>query len=109
MQGLWHLVTGVDKKPKSDDEKIENWELKAEKAAGAIRSTVSAELKVHIRECEDDAVKIWSTLKDAFIQQRTGPRFNAYQSLLSIQKEENESLDSLINRVDQQRSELSSL
>jgi hypothetical protein len=67
MQGLWRLVTGVEKKPKSDDEKIEKWELKAEKAAAAIRSTVSAELKVHIRDCEDDAVKIWSTLKDAFI------------------------------------------
>jgi len=41
-------VTGVEKKPKSDDEKIEKWELKAEKAAAAIRSTVSPDLKVHI-------------------------------------------------------------
>src|SRR5882762_8467586 len=102
MQGLWQLVTGVEKKPKSDEEKIEKRENKAEKAAGAICSAVSAALKVHIRDCEDDPVKIWSTLKDAFIQQRTAPRFNAYQSLLSIQKEENEPLDALINRVDQQ-------
>ena len=102
MQGLWRLVTAKELKPKSDDEKIEKWELKAEKAAGAIRSTVSSDLKVHIRDCEDDPVKIWSTLEGAFIQQRTAPRFNAYQSLLSIQKEENESLDSLINKVDQQ-------
>ena len=48
MQGLWRLVTGVEKKPKSDEEKIEKWEIKAEKAAGAICSTVSAALKVHI-------------------------------------------------------------
>jgi len=48
----------IEKKPKSDDEKIEKWELKAEKAAAAIRSTVSPDLKVHIRDCEDDPVKI---------------------------------------------------
>ena len=120
MQGLWRLVTGIETKPAGkpaidatattsaipavpvDEDKLEKWEIKAEKAAGAIRSTVSSELKVHIRDCEDDPVKIWNALKDAFIQQRAAPRFNAYHSLLSIQKDEKESLDGVINRVDQQ-------
>ena len=120
MQGLWRLVTGIETRPVGklavaatstsaavpaipvDEGKLEKWEIKAEKAAGAIRSTVSSELKVHIRDCEDDPVKIWQALKDAFIQQRTAPRFNAYHTLLSIQKDEKESIDAVINRVDQQ-------
>ena len=120
MQGLWRLVTGVELKPVGtaaipasatssavpavpvDADKLDKWEIKAEKAAGAIRSTISPDLKVHIRDCEDDPVKIWETLKAAFIQQRTAPRFNAYHTLLSIQKGQDESLDAVINRVDQQ-------
>ena len=101
IQGIWRLVDGREKKP-SDPDKLEKWEIKSDKAAGAIRSTISPELKVHIRDCEDDPALIWSSLKSVFIQQRTAPRFNAYHDLLSVQKQEDESIDSMINRVDQQ-------
>jgi len=110
MHGLWRLVEGREKKPvTSDVEKLEKWELKCDKAAGAIRSTISHELKVHIRDCEDDPCLIWSTIKSTFIQQRSGPRFNAYHDLLAIQKLQDESLDSMINRVDQQIRTIKSL
>ena len=53
-------------------------------------------------ECEDDPLLIWDTLKASFVQQRTTPRFNAYHTLLSTQLDASESLDSLINKVDEQ-------
>ena len=63
---------------------------------------VSPELRVLIRDCEDDPLLIWDTLKAAFVQQRTAPHFNAYHTLLSTQKDDSESLESLINKVDEQ-------
>ena len=39
-------------------------------------------------------------VRTSFVQQRTAPRFNAYHTLLSVEKSDSESLDSLINRVD---------
>src|SRR5438309_10833162 len=53
-------------------------------------------------DCEDDPMLIWDTLKTSFIQQRTATRFNAYHTLLSVEKSDSETLDSLINRVDEQ-------
>ena len=54
------------------------------------------------KNCEDDPLLIWDTLKAAFVQQRTAPRFHAYHTLLSTHKEDSESLKSLINKVDVQ-------
>ena len=62
---------------------------------------MSHDVKVLIRDCEDDPILIWETLKMSFIQQRTAPRFNAYHALLSLEKSDSEPLDSLINRVDE--------
>jgi len=63
---------------------------------------MSQDIKVLIRDCEDDPILIWETLKTSFVQQRTAPRFNAYHALLSVEKQEAESLEGLINRVDEQ-------
>jgi translation initiation factor 2B subunit (eIF-2B alpha/beta/delta family) len=63
---------------------------------------MSHDIKVLIRDCEDDALLIWETLKTSFIQQQTVPHFNVYHTLLSVEKSDSETLDSLINRVDKQ-------
>ena len=120
LNGLWRLVSGIEKKPAGkpevlssrgavissaipvDKDKLERWEIKAERAAGALKTAMSHEVKVLIRDCEDNPIAIWDTLKSSFIQQRTAPRFNAYHSLLSLQKDDSESLDALINKVDDQ-------
>jgi hypothetical protein len=60
---------------------------------------MSQDVKVLIRDCEDDPILIWKTLKTSFVQQRTAPHFNAYHALLSLEKQESESLEGLINRV----------
>jgi len=69
---------------------------------GALKTGMSHDVKVLIRDCEDNPILIWETLKTSFIQQRTAPRFNAYHSLLSVERSDSEPLDSLINRVDKQ-------
>ena len=120
LNGLWHLVSGQEKKPAPkpeiidssgntvspavalDEDKLEKWEIKAERAAGALKTGMSHDIKVLIRDCEDDPILIWETLKTSFIQQRTAPRFNAYHALLSVEKSDSEPLDTLINRVDEQ-------
>ena len=43
---------------------------------------------------------MWEALKKIHQQQKPGTRFNAYDDLFSIRKTEEESLQSLINRVD---------
>jgi len=114
------LVSGLEKKPAPkpeitdssgsvitpavpvDEDKLERWEIKAEKAAGALKTAISSDLRVLIRDCEDDPLLIWDTLRTSFIQQRTAPRFNAYHALLSVQKKDSEALEGLINRVDEQ-------
>ena len=85
-----------------DEEKLERWEIKAERACGALKTAISHELRAPIRDCEDDPLVIWDTLKATFVQQRTAPCFNAYHTLLSTQLDASESLDSLINKVDEQ-------
>jgi transposase InsO family protein len=120
LNGLWRLVSGLEKKPASqpevrdstgavtspavpaDEDKLERWEIKAGKAAGALKTAISSDLRVLIRDCEDDPLLIWDTLRTSFIQQRTAPRFNAYHALLDVQKRDSESLEALINRVDEQ-------
>ncbi len=120
LNGLWRLVSGQEKKPAAkpeirdssgnlispavalDEDKLERWEIKAERAAGALKTAMSHDVKVLIRDCEDDPILIWDTLKTSFIQQRTAPRFNAYHALLSVEKSDSESLEALINRVDEQ-------
>ena len=62
---------------------------------------MSPDVRVLIRDGEDDPIFIWDTLQKFFIQQRTAPRFNAYHALLSVQKSESELLEGLINRVDE--------
>ncbi|KAH9045844.1 hypothetical protein EDB84DRAFT_1246018, partial [Lactarius hengduanensis] len=55
LNGLWRLVAGSEKKPVGKpDEKLDRWEVKAEKAAGALKTAMSHELRVLIRDCEDD-------------------------------------------------------
>ena len=84
-----------------DEDKLERWEIKAEQAAGALKTCMSHDVKVLIQDCENDPILIWDTLRALFIQQQTAPCFNAYHALVSVEKSDSEGLDSLINRVDE--------
>ena len=104
LNGLWHLVSGQEKKPAAkpeitdssgsvitpavalDEDKLEQWEIKAEKAAGALKTAMSPNIRVLIRDCEDDHLLIWDNLKTSFIQQRAAPCFNVYHALLFVER-----------------------
>ena len=84
-------------KPSKDEDG--KWGEKAMKAAGEIYLSVGAEQKQHLKECLDDPVKMWTTLEKTHVSKKPGARFNAYDELFSIVKLEEESLQSLGDRV----------
>ena len=69
LNGLWRLVSSSEKKPTGkpevldskgailsaavppDEDKLDRWESKAERAAGALKTATSPELRVLIRDC----------------------------------------------------------
>ena len=101
---LWVLVSGKKKHPtgslKEVESKQEDWDAKAEEASGWIFLLVETSQTIHLKGLEDDPVAMWEALKKVHQQQKPGTRFNAYDDLFSIRKTEEESLQSLINRVD---------
>ena len=50
---------------------------------------------------KDDPRAMWTTLEGTYRQKRAGSCFNAYDDLFSIRKNDDESLQTLINRVDE--------
>ena len=106
-QGVWRIVSGDTKSPtvsstptEAQTTALEAWQLKSDKAAGYIYLAVEDNQKVHFANISDDPVKMWAALSKVHLQKRPGARFNAYDDLFSIRKQEEESLQSLMNRVD---------
>jgi len=87
---------------KRDRKEYMDWMNKSFKAAGILISSISPEVRVYIRDDKEDPVKIWATLEKTFIKPLSAPRFQAYQDLFSIKKDPSETLDGVINRVDEQ-------
>ena len=61
---------------------------------------VSQEQKVHLSGISDDPHAMWVKLESVHLQKRPGARFNAYEALFDIRKASDESLTSLMTRVD---------
>ena len=57
--------------------------------------------KTLVDGCKDNLCVMWTTLETTYRQKKAGSRFNAYDDLFSIRKSDDESLQSLINRVDE--------
>ncbi|KAJ3520347.1 hypothetical protein NMY22_g12799 [Coprinellus aureogranulatus] len=88
-----------------DDSKLielqDAWDAKRDKAAGWIWLMLEQDQKTLVDGCKDDPSAMWRMLQATYRQQKAGSRFNAYDDLLAIRKKEDESLQSLINRVDE--------
>ncbi|KAF4611054.1 hypothetical protein D9613_006809 [Agrocybe pediades] len=97
--GLWRLVSGKEPKP-SEAKEVEKWEIKSEKAAGEIYLLVESDQRVHFRGHEEDPIKMWSLLEAAHLSKKPGARFNAYDDLFSIRKQDDESLVDLGTRIE---------
>ena len=98
--GLWKLVSGRWPQPTDDEDDLLKWETKAEKAAGEIYLLVESDQRVHFRGHEDDPIKMWQLLEAAHLSKKPGARFNAYDDLFSIRKQDSESLVDMGVRIE---------
>ncbi len=107
-RAFWRIVSGDSKQPTLSSTPTETqvaafdaWQLKSDKAAGYIYLAVEDNQKVHFANISDDPVKMCD-YPCIYTPSRSvlGARFNAYDDLFSIRKLEDESLQSLMNRVD---------
>jgi hypothetical protein len=99
--GLWKLVSGKLPQPSSrDEDALMKWEAKVERAAGEIYLLVESDQRVHFRGKEDDPVEMWKLLEEAHLSKKPGARFNAYDDLFNIRKQEAESLIDLGVRIE---------
>ena len=97
--GLWRLVSGKEARP-SDAKELDKWEQKAEKAAGEIYLLIDNDQRVHISGNEENPIKMWEILEAAHLSKKPGARFNAYDDLFSIRKQDDENLIGLGVRIE---------
>src|SRR5215510_3977976 len=99
---VWSLVKGEETQPSpSEPKELKIWRLNRDIAAGEIYLSLEPSQLVHIKNLEEDPVQMWKKLESVHLQKRPVTRFNAYDALFSIRKEDNESLSSLMSRVDE--------
>ena len=115
---LWEYVDGTNPKPIPKDltnptavEKKEflDWNQKAAKACGEIWLAIEDSQKVHVKEVKSDPAEIWKRLEGVHLQKKPGTRFNAYDALFNIRKDENESLPTLMARADKAMQDIKAL
>ena len=106
--GLWRLVSEKEKKP-TEEGALAKWEAKAERAAGEIFLLVENDQRVHFRGSEEDPIKMWKELENAHLSKKPGARFNAYDDLFSIRKDEKESLMDLGVRIEKAMASIQNL
>ena len=104
--GLWRLVSGKESKPEKE---ASDWEVKAERAAGEIYLMVDSDQRVHFRGFEEDPIQMWKLLEAAHLSKKPGARFNAYDDLFSIRKQDNESLVNLGVRIEKSMQSIQNL
>jgi hypothetical protein len=98
-QKVWFIVSGKDTRP-SDAAQAVVWCDKAAAAAGAIYRVLEPGQRVHVAGVEIDPVKMWEKLAAVHVQKISGVRFNTLDALLAIRKSPDESLPSMVARVD---------
>jgi hypothetical protein len=97
---VWLIVSGDDVRPSSGTADLRDWLKDQQAAAGFIYLGLEKAQKTQVQQYLDDPKKMWEVLVSIHVHKRPATRFNAYNALLSIKKEENESLPSLTARVE---------
>ena len=107
-QKVWFIGSAEDTQPQ-DAAASTTWRNNAAAAAGAIYGALEPSQRVHVVGIEMDPVKMWAKLESVHRQKVSGARFNALDALLAVRKGPEESLPSIIARVDSCMQELKSL
>jgi len=109
-RGLWLLVSGEESSPGSTKvAELLDWKMRSLKAAGALFLAVEHEQRIHLAGIESYPLAIWTKLESVHVSKRPGARFNAYDDLFSIRKQPDESLQALMNRIDEAMRTISNL
>ena len=90
-------------------DKLANWKRKAGKASGEIWLAIEDDQKVHVKDVKGDPTAMWVKLESFHVQKRPGACFNAYDSLFSIRKNNDETLPALMARADKALQDIKSL
>ncbi|EIW85311.1 hypothetical protein CONPUDRAFT_150127 [Coniophora puteana RWD-64-598 SS2] len=98
-KGFYRLLKGTETRPQ-DPDKAEDWDTRQEKAAGELMLSLSEEQRIHVKGKEDDPTAMWDALQAVHQQKIPGTRFNAFDDFFALRKRPEESLSSLIARVD---------
>jgi hypothetical protein len=116
---LWEYVDGSTpepvpanpaKGPTADEKKeIADWKWKRTRASGEIWLALENDQKTHISELDDDPTAMWAKLTSVHLQKKPGTRFNAYDKLFSIRKDDNESLTALMTRAEKASQDIKQL
>lgn len=96
---IWRLVKGEEVRPSVAGEEQRVWDQNADMAAGFLWDMVEPSQRSHFRNYEDSPVRIWSALQQAHTTLPPGARFNAYDSLFSLRKRDDEKLVDYGNRM----------
>ena len=97
--GVWRIINGDEGKPgPGAPAELSTWLQRSDKAAGEMKLMVEADQRIHFQGVEDDPARIWTRFG---VSKRPAMRFNAYSDFFSIRKREDESLTTLMARIDQ--------
>jgi hypothetical protein len=106
---VWMVVSGVHSKPSPTADNYMDWLEKEEVAAGMIYLALQDGQKAQIEAHQDDPKKMWEELEAIHVQKRPSTRFIAYNTLLSITKQDEESLPSLTSRIEKAMQDIKQL
>ena len=99
-QGWWRIVSRDMAEPSiSDAEAYQKWLERVDKGAGEIYLAIEDDQKHHLGGVLDDPKKMWELLEKGNQSKKPSMRFNTYDDLFSVRKQENEGLEGLIARV----------
>lgn len=88
---------------------IRDWKVRSGMASGEIWLALEDGQKVHVQAVKDEPIKMWEKLKEVHLQQCPGTRFNAYDQLFGLRKEEGETLGALTGRADKALQDIKAL
>jgi hypothetical protein len=84
----------------AESTKLEAWQDKADAAAGWIVTMLEPDQRVHLKGINDDPVLSWKKLEEVHMVKKAGSRFNAWDDLFNIRKKDDETLSSMVTRID---------
>ena len=97
----WLVVDGILTEPSNRaTSEWKEWAISNMNAAGLIYSHVDPSIQPLIRDNLGNASSMWSTLESQYSKDNAASRFLAYDEFLSISKQQDESLTSLVARVE---------